>query len=248
MNRGSYVTGIQHLDRCRPARRATFCLIWLSLILYGCNIFEEGKEAYQVIAEPIPSVGGQVVVNGTDPVQLLANPHENWSFSHWSGDIDTTENPVQLSPTQNMRIFANFELSGHQTRIALRVSDGQFVTVLRLGRVNGATDGFDSTIDLEAPPPPPNGVLSAWIETSGMRLLHDFRNPFTQDQAWKLYLIPGNESEIEMAWELEAGSYSGEWVVSNEDRSVQFDLSSGSHATLSLVEMEVYTLTYRADF
>src|SRR5690625_3883292 len=86
MNRGSYVTGIQHLDRCRPARRATFCLIWLSLILYGCNIFEEGKEAYQVIAEPIPSVGGQVVVNGTDPVQLLANPHENWSFSHWSGD------------------------------------------------------------------------------------------------------------------------------------------------------------------
>src|SRR5690625_7399960 len=88
MNRGSYVTGIQHLDRCRPARRATFCLIWLSLILYGCNIFEEGKEAYQVIAEPIPSVGGQVVVNGTDPVQLLANPHENWSFSHWSGDID----------------------------------------------------------------------------------------------------------------------------------------------------------------
>src|SRR5690625_5592758 len=51
-----------------------------------------------------------------------------------------------------------------------------------------------------------------------------------------LFRSPGNESEIEMAWELEAGSYSGEWVVSNEDRSVQFDLSSGSHATLTLVE------------
>src|SRR5690625_7964221 len=101
------------------------------------------------------------------------------------------------------------------------------------------THALNSNIYLTEIQPSPNGVLSACIETSGMRLLHDFRNPFTQDQAWKLHLIPGNESEIEMAWELEAGSYSGEWVVSNEDRSVQFDHSSGSHATLSLVEMEV---------
>lgn len=235
-----------HLNSGNPVGWIFILLIWMFIAGYGCNIFEEGEGTYQLTANPLPATAGQVVISGTDPVEVHASPHENWSFSHWSGDMDSLENPLQISLTQNMRIFANFELSGNQNQVALRVSDGQFLTDLQFGRLNGATDGFDSTADLEAPPPPPDGVLYAWFETDGKRLLRDFRNPLTLSQEWNLTIVPGESSVIDLVWDMETGVYTGTWTLRNSDSSFQIDLPSVNHTTLHLTGTEVYTLTYIA--
>ena len=60
-------------------------------------------------------VGGGTVVTDPDdyvtgePVQLTAVPLEGGEFLGWSGDLDSTENPVTLTPYGELSITATFE-------------------------------------------------------------------------------------------------------------------------------------------
>jgi hypothetical protein len=180
--------------------------VLLLTVLPSCNIFEEegGLPNLSVNVAPT-SVAGSVLTagesSGNGEVVLTALANSNWSFSHWSGDIESEENPLTLNVTQNIEIFANFEVSGTQAGFRFTVSDGEFVSELGFGQVDGATDSFDSGIDLEAPPPPPSGVLYAWFEGNDRRLIRDFRNPFTTNAEWELRLAPGGSEIVTLLWE-----------------------------------------------
>lgn len=207
-------------------------------ILNSCNIFEEGDGTFNIVTSALPSTGGTVVKTGTGNIELLALPNENWVFSHWSGDIESTDNPLQFTLTQNTQVFANFTLSGNDYRITLSITDGQFISGLEFGQVIGATDGFDTFLDLEAPPPPPDGVLFAWFEGSDRPLLYDFRNPFSVEPGWNLAIRPGNRSDIKLSWEIETARESGTWILTNEDESIQIDMR-----TVKSVELGMDILT-----
>jgi hypothetical protein len=47
------------------------------------------------------------IVEGT-LVTLTATPLQGWRFSHWSGDVSSTANPLQITMTANQSIVANF--------------------------------------------------------------------------------------------------------------------------------------------
>lgn len=187
--------------------------IWFLIILMavpaGCNIFEESDSLPVLSVLVTPTTAGSVLTAGmgdeSGDVQLTAIPNTNWQFSHWSGDVDSNENPLLFNLNENKEVFANFVISGSESGIALIITDGQFLSNLRFGKVAGATDGFDSGMDMEAPPPPPSGVLYAWFEGGDRRLLRDFRNPFNTIVEWELHITPGNTSTINIAWEAEDG-------------------------------------------
>lgn len=227
-------------------RMQVFILINLFFLFFGssCNIFEEGEGAFTIVVNSLPSTAGNVVASGQGNVELFAVPNENWSFSHWSGDVESTSNPLQIMLTQNTQIFANFVLAGDETRIKLRVSDGRFITDLEFGRVQGATDDFDSTIDLEAPPSPPDGVLFAWFQSGEKRLLYDFRNPYGLSQEWRLNIVPGENPSIEISWEIEGSNAAGTWLLSNSDQSRQIDLLSANSAAFQLSAPEIFSIVY----
>ncbi len=221
----------------------TFCVI---SFLNACNIFEESESAFIIVTSVLPSTGGTVVKTGTGNVELLALPNENWSFSHWTGDVESTENPLQITPTKNTQVYANFVLANNETRIKLRVTDGRYISDLKLGKVSGATDGFDSFIDLEAPPSPPDGVLFAWFQTVEKRLLYDFRNPFGAYREWSLNITPGENSSIEISWEIESNNSAGSWLLNNPDESIQADLISENSISLQLEVPEIFTIVYNS--
>lgn len=228
----------------RKATISIFIPVFLMMVLSSCNIFEEEGDLPNLSVNVAPtSVAGSVFTSGADSgsgeVLLTALSNNNWSFSHWSGDLESEENPITLNLTQNTEIFANFVISGTKAGFNFTVTDGQFVSELRFGQIDGATDSFDSGIDLEAPPPPPSGVLYAWFEGSDRRLIRDFRNPFTQDAEWELQVVPGTGNIITFEWD--TGNEEGEsYTVFNESDEKIADLTGSGNLDLELSTEAVF--------
>jgi len=213
-------------------------LVFMTAMLYGCNIFEESDAPPNLAINVVPTItAGSVLSAGSGSengdLQLTAIPSPNWSFSHWSGDVESTVNPLQVTLTQNTEIFANFVIAGTESGTQLTVSDGQFVSELRFGKAEGATDSFDSGFDLEAPPPPPSGVLYAWFEGNERRLIRDFRNPFTADVDWELRIVPGTSNIISLEWN--ADDEEGEsYTIFNESDEEIADLTGSGNLDIEL--------------
>ena len=217
-------------------------LLLMMSALTGCNIFDGEVDIPNLSVNVAPTtVAGSVLTSGqgseNDDVQLTAIANTNWIFSHWSGDVESDENPLFLSLNQNAEVFANFVLSGNSGSIALRITDDQFVSELKFGQVEGATDGFDSGIDLEAPPPPPSGVLYAWIEGSDRPLIRDYRNPFTLEVEWELRVATGSFNNVSLIWETDENDQDTYTVFDESDEEVvrltgsgntDIDLSAGT--------------------
>lgn len=65
---------------------------------------------------------GEGIFDMNDTLTLSAIPDRGYEFSHWSGDIDTTANPVFIHVDSNMTVIANFsELPSY----SLSVINGQ---------------------------------------------------------------------------------------------------------------------------
>lgn len=217
----------------RKAIISIFIPVFLMMVLSSCNIFEEEGDLPNLSVNVAPtSVAGSVLTSGagsgSGEVLLTALANNNWSFSHWSGDVESEENPLTLNLTQNTEILANFVISGTEAGFNFTVTDGQFVSELRFGQIDGATDSFDSGIDLEAPPPPPSGVLYAWFEGSDRRLIRDFRNPFTSDVAWELRIVPGTSNIISVEWETDETEGHNYTIFDEADEEVVVLTGSGS--------------------
>ena len=98
--------------------------IWLALfLLCSCakdtlTLQEEAEPVFYSIS--ISTKGnGQITLNPTSAdnrysensnLQVLAAPEEGWSFTHWSGSIDSQENPLSIQLTTNLNLQAHFEI------------------------------------------------------------------------------------------------------------------------------------------
>lgn len=214
----------------------------------GCNVLEEGEELPNISASVLPSTAGSVLISGQgsedQQVQLTAVPNENWRFSGWSGDIDSDENPLTITLSRNTQVYANFVLAGNEYRIDYQLEDGENSSELSLGQLQGATDSFDTDIDLEGPPPPPDGVLYAWFESADRQLLNDFRNPYTNSVEWVLNIEPGNSDVVYLMWEVDVESISGSLILTNSAESFTINLLEENGVELDLSESQQYQIIY----
>lgn len=218
------------------------------LFLSGCNLLQEGDELPVINANVLPSTAGSVLISGQGSedrqVELLALANDNWQFLNWSGDIESDENPLNIILTENTQIFANFVLTGNEYRVNLQVTDGKSVTGLIFGQTQEATDGFDTDIDLESPPPPPEGVLHGWLAGSDRPLLYDFRNPYSNSVEWMLTIDPGDIDLINLSWDTESEMFSGLLVLSDSDESFTVNMMVENSAVLNISGETTYQIQY----
>jgi len=66
--------------------------------------------------------GESTYANGTI-VKLEAVANSGWMFSHWNGDLSSSENPVNISIDDDKSITANFTRIGYTIDINL-IGDG----------------------------------------------------------------------------------------------------------------------------
>ncbi|NBC66345.1 MAG: hypothetical protein GVY07_11920 [Bacteroidetes bacterium] len=226
-------------------------IILLSLLIAGCNVLQNGDELPVISANVLPSTAGSVLISGQgsedQQVELLAVANQNWRFSNWSGDIESDENPLNIRLSENTELFANFVLSGNEYRVDMELSDGENFSVLSFGQIPGATDAFDTNLDLESPPQPPDGVFYAWFEVSDRQLLHDFRNPYTPSSEWTLNIEPGNTGLISLSWEIQIENLPGSLVLTDLEASLEVDLLEENSAQLNVEEPGQFLIRYLPD-
>jgi len=122
------------------------------------NFSEESSEPteYSFSVTPSPSEGGTVAPNdssyeaGTE-VSVEATPNEGWTFSNWSGDVESSDNPLTFTINSDTEITANFEEDEPQHNLSVS-------TVPSEGGSVDPTDGsFDEGTEVDVTANPAEG-------------------------------------------------------------------------------------------
>ncbi len=78
---------------------------------------------YDITVEITPSDAGEVSpsvessITEGETTQLRATPSENYMFTGWSGDMESTNNPLTLSEAREYALVANFEKKNYELTI-----------------------------------------------------------------------------------------------------------------------------------
>lgn len=190
---------------------------------------------YELTVSASPSEGGSVdPENGTfdedETVEVTATSADGWSFSTWSGDIESEENPLSFDISSDTDLTANFVEDSQATAydIEIEISDGTNSEVLTFGMDPEGTDGFDEGLDSEAPPEPPSGSFFGNFVIDGYNLFADYR-PVTSDRTvWEFYFDRAEENSLQLSWDISGAEYYGSLTLVDDpdDPSLEIDMES----------------------
>lgn len=225
-----------------------YTILTFLLLLTGCGEMSSIGERVNISIGVNPSTAGNVLSSGGDEqgatAEFLAVPNEGWQFVSWSGDIDSNDNPLTTELEDDISLVANFEVLTNHYRFDLDVTDGNSVVELAFGQIEGATDSYDSGMDLEAPPGSPPNSMYAWFENDDRKLFHDFRNASGNNVIWKLMIEQGENEVINLKWNLDDPDLQGSVVLSDADQTFEIDMMENQSTELNLSESTEYTITY----
>ncbi|MBN09012.1 MAG: hypothetical protein CMC79_01375, partial [Flavobacteriaceae bacterium] len=125
---------------------------------YALLVSTSGKGT--VIEELISSGRGNTYNSGS-VVKLTATPQEGYSFSGWTGDLVSSENPVEIDINSPKQITANFE----QIMISLEVNiEGEGEVLQELVAAGKSTDYTYGSIVRLTPEPAEGFDFISWSE------------------------------------------------------------------------------------
>jgi hypothetical protein len=216
-----------------PLHIFTFLILWIS----GCGDISSPADRVNISINVSPSTAGNVLSSGGDEVgstaEFLAVANDGWQFAGWSGDVESNENPLSVELEDDIALTANFEVKSNNYLFDLELSDGESYVDLAFGQKPGATDFFDSGIDLEAPPAPPS-ALYAWFEGDDRKLFSDFRNSLSSEIVWDLIVESGSSETVQLSWSRDDGQFVGSMVLTDSEGSFKIDMLEVSQTTLEV--------------
>ncbi len=228
-------------------RTITSFILLATLFLTACGEMSTMGDRVAISVIASPSTAGTVLTSGGDEIgntaEFLAVPNNGWQFAGWSGDVESTENPLSFVLEEDVRLIANFEVYSSSYTMDLLVYDGHTSVELAFGQKSGATDSFDSGIDQEAPPAAPKS-LHAWFLNDERRLFRDFRNSLSSEVEWNLYLEPAESDSVNMEWTLDGETLQGSLILTDPEGSVKIDMLADSTARIGAAGVEYLIIQY----
>jgi len=112
------------------------------------NIEGEGE-----VLEEIVNAGRTTDYDSGTTVKLTAQPEDEWLFTGWSGDIgdiDPTENPIQLSIIESKTVTATFEKKKYPLTVNIEGEGEVLEEIVNAGRTTDYDSG--TTVKLTAQP------------------------------------------------------------------------------------------------
>lgn len=202
---------------------------------------------YNLTASANPSQGGSVdPSSGTfdegEQVEITATAASGWSFAGWSGDITSDENPLTFEINQDTDLTASFEEDAEAFASQIQVSDGTYSETLIFGMDTDASSGYDSGLDNEAPPAPPEGSFYGHFVIQGYNLYEDYRPVQKQQTVWELSFAPTSSNAISLSWDFSSSSHHGSLTLVDDvdNPSVQVDM--GTESSYDVTDTSVNTL------
>ena len=219
-------------------KKTVLLITSLFLLIAGCGDVSGPTDRVNISITVSPSTAGNVLSSGGDQVganaEFLAVANEGWQFSGWTGDIESNDNPLIVELQGDIELRANFEVLSNNYRFDMELTDGSSFVDLAFGQKPGATDSFDSGIDLESPPPPPAGTVHAWFENDGRDLRQDFRNSLNSRIVWDLVIEPGDSETVQIEWNRDEGFFEGEIILTDIEGTFKVDMLNTDQHTLEI--------------
>jgi uncharacterized repeat protein (TIGR02543 family) len=227
-------------------------LVFISLYAVSCEELILGGDTVKINLTVSPPEAGSIVSTGGNrvgnTVELVAVANMGWLFDGWTGDFTSDENTLIIVLEENLNLTANFLAMSNEYRFAMSITDNQTTVNMAFGQIPGATDAFDSGIDLEAPPAPPDGTLHAWFENENRQLLRDFRNVLTSEITWPLSIEPGIADSVWINWTLDEESLAGGVFLTNTARTFDVSMTEVSSFSIHIDELDNLEIIFSYQF
>jgi uncharacterized repeat protein (TIGR02543 family) len=182
-----------------------------------------------------PSDGGSVdPESGTydegEEMEVTATPADGWEFTGWTGDEESTDNPLTFEIISDTELTANFEEQPKAYINQLEISNGTNTQTLTFGMDEEATVGYDEGLDDEAPPAPPEGSFYAHMVIDDYNLFADYRPVVAERMEWEVHFGAEGENTITLNWEFNPDQYLGTLTLVDDpdDPSIEIDMDTES--------------------
>ncbi|NGP89664.1 InlB B-repeat-containing protein [Fodinibius halophilus] len=209
---------------------------------------------YDLSSDVSPSDAGSITPgSGTyeegEEVELTANTENSaWSFNKWTGDVESTDNPLTITMDSDTEVTANFDAVGSIYEFDLEMEDSLYSTDLAIGQLEGASEGFDSGMDHESPGAPPQGgdAIYLFLKVQDLELLKDFRTVQTGALTWNVQVGSMSGDSLTVNWNLKETVLNGALTIQkNEDTSTQVDMAGNSSASFQATESDSLLIKYQ---
>lgn len=237
----------------------TFLLLILSLSMCknpsgGGDGGDNKNEMHQLTIEINPNQGGSVSPSGGEfedgeTETLEASPASGWEFDSWSGDINTTENPYQITINNDMEITANFSENSQPEaftgEMTVTDADRSRELVFAIETTSGISEGLDDR-DYESPPvAPPNAFFTGFIH-EGMNLYEDYRpaDGSTEEVIWEIRLNRRINDDMNLQWNLSNSIDNGDLLLVNNvnDPSPSIEVDMLTESSYSVADPSTTSL------
>ena len=103
-----------------------YTFIIASFLFVGCSsnpTSDDKPTTYSINVALSPSDSGTIspgienIVEEGDEIELRANPNNGYVFSGWTGDIESSSNPLSITANKDVELTANFELRSYELSI-----------------------------------------------------------------------------------------------------------------------------------
>ncbi|MDR8389627.1 hypothetical protein NC796_00670 [Aliifodinibius sp. S!AR15-10] len=236
--------------------------LFACLFFAGCSIGgsggDEDDDDEGNMEEPVTTVRLNVTINPEDggsvshssgtyptgePLKMEAIPSNGFGFVDWTGDIESTDNPLEFTIEEDTDLTVNFEATSSDYEASVMVADTtDTLNTLRFGQSKDASDGIDD-LDFEAPPPPPVESLHAYFGNE-KDLFWDFRSTTAGTLTWNLQLQPGQTDSLHISWDLDITVLNGSLMLRNDDAAIEVDMRAVNELSIAAGEADSLLIEY----
>ena len=225
-------------------------LIGIFLFAPGCGTTDSGggdddppeTTTYTLSTSVAPQGGGSVSpASGTfdegTNVSVEATANDGWVFDSWTGDIQSTDNPLNFSITSNTSLTANFTDVSSSYIVDIAAVNGPDQIDLRIGQQ--ATPE-----SVEAPPVPPPGAFYAWLARDGENYFTDIQSRTLTQVSWQMNLEPGDENIITLSWTTDITQADGTLILTDISGSFSIDMFSETSYQVDAAQLDYVLIEY----
>ncbi|WP_138431575.1 InlB B-repeat-containing protein [Fodinibius saliphilus] len=209
---------------------------------------------YDLSSDVSPSDAGSInPESGTyeegEKVEVTAdNANSAWGFNKWTGDVESTDNPLTITMDSDTEITANFDAVGSIYEFELGIVDSLNAMNLVLGQLEGASEGFDEGMDTESPPAPPQSedAIHMFVKVKDLELLEDFRKVQAGSITWNIQVGTMSGDSLTVNWNFKETVLNGSLTIQkNTDTSTQVDMSAKNTAIFEAADSDSLLIKYQ---
>jgi len=213
---------------------------------------QQGSTQYSLSVDVSPNGTGSVdPSSGTydegGSVDIKATANNGYAFSKWTGDKQSTNNPITITMDQDYSLTANFVDATSEYLVTMSIADSLNTAGNRkLGQKQSASDGFNAGEDVERPnQDPPGNALIAYFKTDGHKLLEDYRASDSRELTWNLQLKAGAGDSLSLSWSINQTKLNGTLKLQSSDGKINMDMTNSQNLDIRAMDYDSLLIHYQ---